>query len=240
MVQPSARFEEIKVQLLEPVDGLEQTSAVIGIPEWWPTGSRTAAVIAHDIASSMDDPLITRLQEGLTRRKLLTLRFNFPFAEAGRQDSADSMEILQRCYEAVLSVLSRNPTAAPTQLLVGGKGLGARVAARVTCERPGVHASFFLGFPLHPPDQSDAIQADLLYRITSPVLFIQGTRDRSCDLDSLRGVLRRVGAPAVLKICADADHGFRLPDGSSRTNQELEEEVLQALLQWVDELTGEP
>jgi predicted alpha/beta-hydrolase family hydrolase len=221
------------------VDGLEHTSAVVGIPEWWPTGSRTAAVIAHDIASTMDDPLIARIQAGLTQRKLLTLRFNFPFAEAGRRDSADSMEVLQRCYRAAMSLLSRNPAATPARLLVGGRGLGAKVAARIASEHPGVHAAFFLGFPLHPAGQSDLIQADLLYRITSPVLFIQGTRDARCDLDALRRTLRRVGAPAVLKICAEADHGFRLPGDSTRTNQELEAEVLQALFRWVEELVDE-
>jgi predicted alpha/beta-hydrolase family hydrolase len=239
VVEPSARFEQVKVPLPEPVNGLEHTSAVVGIPEWWPTGSRIAAVIAHDVASTMDDPLIIRLQEGLTQREILTLRFNFPFADTGKPDSIDSMEVLHRCYEAAVSLLIHGPAATPSRLLVGGKGLGAKVAASVASSRTSVEAAFFLGFPLHPLDRSDAIQADLLYRITSPMLFIQGTRDRRCDVNALRDTLRRVGAPTVLKICANADHGFRLPDDATRTNQELESEVLHVLLRWVEELVSE-
>ena len=239
MVQPSARSQKIMVPLPEPVGGVEQTSAVLSIPEWWPTGSRTAAVIAHDIGGNLDDPLITHLEQGFTERKILTLRFNFPFAEAGRRDEADSMEVLERCYRTAVALLAHDPTATPARLLLGGKGLGARVAARVVSDRVGVDAAFFLGFPLHPPNQCEAVQADLLYRITCPMLFIQGTRDHCCDLNALRRALRRVGAPTSLITCEEADHDFQLPRDSLRADEDLHTEVLKSLIQWADEIIGE-
>ena len=64
--------------------------------------------------------------------------------------------------------------------------------------------------PLHPQGRKEAIAAENLYRITSPMLFLQGTRDRRCDLDTLRQTLGRVGAPTTLHVCEDADHNFKL------------------------------
>ena len=69
----------------EPVHGLDELSAVLGIPEWWPTGSRVAIAIAHGSNSNLDDPLVEYIHRELTERRFLTLRFNFPFAEAGKR-----------------------------------------------------------------------------------------------------------------------------------------------------------
>ncbi len=103
----------------------------------------------------------------------------------------------------------------------------------------GLPSCFFLGFPLHPPNQCEAVQADLLYRITCPMLFIQGTRDHCCDLNALRRALRRVGAPTSLITCEEADHDFQLPRDSLRADEDLHTEVLKSLIQWADEIIGE-
>ena len=61
MVEPSARFEEIKIPLADPVHGLEDVSAVLGIPRWWPTGARVAVVFAHSASGDMNEPVIEAL-----------------------------------------------------------------------------------------------------------------------------------------------------------------------------------
>ena len=45
----------------------------------------------------------------------MTLRFNFPFAEAGRRASSDSPEVLETTFRAAIAVLGRDPTAAPAE-----------------------------------------------------------------------------------------------------------------------------
>ena len=87
MVEPSARFEELKIGLPEPVHELDSVSAVLGIPRWWPTGSRVGVVLAHGAGSDFSDPMIEGLQRELTERRYLSLRFNFPFAEAKKRRS---------------------------------------------------------------------------------------------------------------------------------------------------------
>lgn len=238
MVEQSPRFEEIKIRLPEHAPGLEEVSAVLGIPEWWPTGSRVAVVIAHGSAANMDDPVIVDLHRRLTEQKFLSLRFNFPFGESGKRSGTDSMEVMEQTFGAALSVLGRDATQAPAHLILGGKGTGAGVAARLATGRLRLSGLFFLGFPLHPQDRKAKVQAESLFRITSPMLFIQGTRDRRCDVDTLRETLRGVGASTRLHVAEEADQNFKVPKRSLRTDEEVHDEAFEVLHSWLGKVIG--
>ncbi|MCC6642706.1 MAG: hypothetical protein IT386_16220 [Deltaproteobacteria bacterium] len=173
------RFEEVKIPLIEPVHGLEAVSGVLWVPEWWPTGARVSIVLAHGPTGSKDEPLLVSLQHALTERKYLTLRFNFPFAEAGKK-RPDPFPVLERTLLHAIALLGPDPTAAPAHLFVGGRGIGGRVAAHLATSQVRVDGLFFLGFLLHPPGRPEQVRVERLFGIVSPMLFVQGTRDRQC------------------------------------------------------------
>jgi hypothetical protein len=239
VVEQSPRFEELKIRLPEPTGGVEEISAVLGIPEWWPTGSRVAVVMAHGSASNMDDPVITDLHQRLTEQKFLSLRFNFPFGEAGRRSGTDSDDVMDRTFRAAMSVLGRDATQAPAHLILAGKGAGASVAARLATARLRIAGLFFLGYPLHPQDKKEKVQPESLFRITSPMLFVQGTRDRRCDVDTLRDTLRGVGASTRLHVCEEADQNFKVPKRSLRNEEEVRAEVFDVVHSWLGKVIGE-
>lgn len=232
-MEPTAQFEEIEIPLAEPIHGHESVRGVLGIPDWWPTGERVAVVIAHASASNCDDPLVETLASALAERSYLTLRFNFPFAEAGKRSSSDSAQNLERCFKAALNVLGRDPTALPARLIIGGVGLGGRVAAGLLADRIQADGLFLLGFPLHPQDKPSKSDPEILYRATSPMLFIQGTRDRRCDGNALREALRRVGASIELYDVEEADSSFHVPKKSGRNDQEVKAEIFGVLANWI-------
>ncbi len=236
MVEPSVRFEEVRIPLPEAIHGLEAVTGVLGIPEWWPTGSRIGIVLAH--ASQKEDPLLESIQRGLTERAYLTLRFRFAYAEAGKK-RPDPMPILRRTYQSAVSILGRDPTAAPAHIFTGGKNLGALVAAHAATSRVPVDGLFFLGYPLHKQDNPEEVRADRLFRVISPMLFLQGTRDRHCDLPTLRRTLARVGAPVALHPVEGADHGLRVPKKSGRTPEEVEDEIMTTLADWIRGVLGD-
>jgi predicted alpha/beta-hydrolase family hydrolase len=237
-MEPSAQFEDIEIPLPEPVHGRDSVRGVLGIPEWWPTGERIAVVFAHGSSGSCDDPLITALSSALAERGYLTLRFNFPFAEAGKRATTDSPATLERAFKAALGVLGRDPTALPARLIVGGVGLGGRVAASLLADRLHADGLFLLGFPLHAQDKPEKVDADVLYRTTSPTLFIQGTRDRRCHGEALRQALRRVGAPIELYDVEDADSTFHVPKKSGRTESQVFSEIFAVLSAWISRRTA--
>lgn len=232
-MESSSQFEEVEIPLAEPIHGLTQVRGVLGIPEWWPTGERTAVLLAHGANSHHADPMLERIAERLTENNLMTLRFNFGFAEAGKRSSGDSPAQLERAFRAALSFLGRDPEARPMRLLVGGVGLGARVAAGLMADRLHADGLFLLGFPLHTRGKPAESDADVLFRVTAPMLFLQGTRDRRCDATALRDALRRVGAPFELYDVAEADSSFGLAKKSSRIQEEVHDEVYHVLSHWI-------
>ncbi|MFP6656058.1 MAG: alpha/beta family hydrolase, partial [Myxococcota bacterium] len=226
-------LEDIMIPLPEPIHGRSEVHGVLGVPEWWPTGERVAIVIAHGGPSDFDDPLISMLTRELTQCDYLTLRFNFPFAEAGKRSHADSPEMLERCFRAALNVLGRDPTAQPARLFVGGIGLGGRVAAGLVADMLHADGLFLLGFPLHPQDKPELSDPDVLFRATTPMLFLQGTRDRRCNGVALRNCLRRVGAPIEIYDVADADSAFHVLKKSGRSEEEIHAETFGVLSTWL-------
>lgn len=237
MVEPSARFEEIKIPLAEPVHGLEEVSAVLGIPRWWPTGARVAVVFAHSASGDMNEPAIEALHRELTERRYLSLRFNFPFAEAGKR-RPDPMPVLRRTLRAAVAALGRDPTAAPAHLFLGGRGLGAQVASDLASTRVRVDGLFLMAYPLHPTGKPEELQPEQLFRIVSPALFLQGDRDKTCDIEALRQTLVRVGAPTVLQTIEEADKNFKVLKKSGRTHEDVVEQMTNALDDWIQSVLG--
>lgn len=235
MVEPSARFEEMKIRLPDPVHGIEEVSAVLGIPRWWPTGSRVSVVIAHGATDDMNDPVLEHVHRELTERRYLTLRFNFPFAEAGKR-RPDNVAVLRRTMRAAIGALARDPTAAPAHLFLGGKGLGGQIAADLASARVRVDGLFLMAYPLHPQGKPEKMNPDQLFRIISPVLFLQGSRDRTCELDLLRQTLARVGAPTSLFVSQDADRHFKVPKKIGRPEEEVRGELAATLDEWIQKV----
>lgn len=234
MVEQSAQFKEFQIPLAEAVNGPESVSAVLGIPEWWPTCQRIAMVIAHDADSDLHHPLLEHLQTKLTNEKFLTLRFNFPFAEANEPASADSGETLLRTFRTAIAALHRDPTSAPAHVFIGGHGLGARVAAQIATSQIRIEGTFLISFPLHAAGDPASISAEQLYRITSPTLFVQGSRDHQCNLDTLSKTVRRMGTTTEVRSVLDADENFAVPGESLRSCDEIYDEVSSYLLNWSD------
>ncbi len=212
-------------------------AGVQGIPAWWPSGHRVGVVIAHDTPEGMEHEAVVALHQGLAERGFLTLRFNFPFVEQGKK-RPDPVPILERTYRAAVTSLLQDPQTGPARLILAGFGLGATTAAQVVSQGMIADGVVSLGFPLHPSGKPNQLRAEPLFRIISPMLFVQGSRDAYCRVDRLEGVLRRVGAPTKLQVIEDADHEFGLIRRTNRTIEEIRTETLNAVEAFVRQATG--
>ena len=231
------QYEPIKIPLIEPVHGLDSVTGRLGVPEWWPTGARVSVVFAQ--ASNDEDPLLDTLQKALTERKYLTLRFPMPYMVAEKKKPDDPL-VLLRTYQAALQVLSQDPSAAPAYIFAGGKNAGAIAAAHAATTRIRIQGLFFLGYPLHKQGDAKDVRADRLYRVITPMLFVQGSKDRMCELPALRKTLTRVGAPVQLHVVEEADHHLAVPKKGDRSQDEVNREVLTVLETWVRKTLGTP
>lgn len=220
----TARLDSVQI----PVAPDLVVSGVLATPEWWPTGTRVAVVLAHDSGADMSAPLLVALQQGLAERGSLTLRFNFPWVEAGKR-RPDAPALLEKTLRQALASLMVDPQNAPARVVLVGCGLGARVAANVLALGLKADGLACLSYPLHPAGRPTQLRAEPLFRIICPVLFVQGTRDPTCRVDRLQLVLRRIGAPTDLHVVEDADHHLHVIKRSGRTQEDVHREVLEVL-----------
>jgi predicted alpha/beta-hydrolase family hydrolase len=66
----------------------------------------------------------------------------------------------------------------------------------------------YLGYPLHPPGKPEKLRDEHLYGLTTPMLFLQGSRDTFAKAELLADVVSRIGSTAVLEWVEGADHSF--------------------------------
>ncbi len=171
------------------------------------------------------------LAEELAGRGIATLRYNFPYAEAGRR-RPDHSNVLVKTVQSAIAEASRLVPDLP--ILAGGKSMGGRMTSTAASREalPGVKGIVFFGFPLHPPAKPGRERAEHLSGVTEPMLFLQGTRDTFAKPDLLHPLLDDLGDRATLQLVDAADHGFHVLKRSGRTHEEVLAELAQSTVDW--------
>ncbi len=180
----------------------------------------------------MSHPFMTSVADGLAERAVATLRYQFPYMEQGSK-RPDPPKLAQAAVRAAVIEASRLMPDLP--LVAGGKSFGGRMTSQAQAEMPlpGVRGLAFLGFPLHPIGRPSDERAEHLFKIEIPMLFLQGTRDALADPKLMQSLVQRLGTRATLKLFEDADHSFRVPARSGRTDSDLRDEMLDTLAGWI-------
>jgi len=150
----------------------------------------------------------------------------------------DPPKLAQATVRAALALTRRLVPRIP--LFAGGKSFGGRMTSQAQAESslPGVRGLVFLGFPLHPPGSLSDERGRHLFDVQVPMLFLQGTRDDFASLVLLRPLIERLGARATLELIADADHSFRVPARTGRSNEEVFTGMLERLVSWMEKIVG--
>lgn len=192
-------------------------------------------VLAHGAGAGMRHRFMESVAQALAGRGLATLRYQFPYVEAGsrRPDPPGVLEATVRAAAARAREL-----APDLPLVAGGKSLGGRMTSNAVARRPldGVRGLVFLGFPLHPAKQLGVSRAEHLDRVGAPMLFLQGTRDDLADLGLITAVCDGLGPRATLHVVEGADHSFAVLKRSGRTDAEVMLELADTITEWVRQL----
>lgn len=164
-------------------------------------------VIAHGAGAGMDHPFLTGFTRAANERGVATMRFNFPYMEAGRR-SPDRPAVAVEAWRAAFSAAVER--AGGAAVAAGGKSFGGRMASVAVAEGMTAAGLVFLGYPLHAPGTPERIRDEHLYGIRVPMLFIEGTRDPFARQDLLAGVLGTLGKLATLHAVEGGDHSFNV------------------------------
>lgn len=190
-------------------------------------------VLAHGAGAGMEHPFMASVAAGLEARGVASLRYQFPYMEAGSK-RPDRPPV---AHAAVRAAVDRaNESFAGVPLYAGGKSFGARMTsqAQALAPLPGVRGLVFLGFPLHPAGTPSSSRADHLAQVAIRMLFLQGTQDKLAEPKLLQPVVAALGTRATLVEIDQADHSFHVPKRSGRDDGEVLGGMLDDIAAWIE------
>ena len=214
------------------VAGIARVSALLTAP----AGATACVVLAHGAGASMTHPFMENIAQGLATRHIATLRYNFPYMEAG-QKRPDRPAVATACVRAAAIEAIRLNPALP--MFAGGKSFGGRMTSTAQAQTPlpFVRGLVFLGFPLHPAGKPSQDRATHLADIHIPMLFLNGTRDALAQPGQLTPVIDRLGPRATLAAIDQADHSFHVPANAGRNDPEVLTQLLDTTAGWITRIT---
>lgn len=129
--------------------------------------------------------------------------FDYPYMAAGRR-TPDRLPALIDAHRMALGAARQGH---PGPVILIGKSMGGRVGCHLALQE-AVAGLVCLGYPLKGAGKSGQVRDQVLLALTTPVLFVQGTRDALCPLELLAQVRLRMQVTNELEVVESGDHSL--------------------------------
>jgi len=163
-------------------------------------GADRAVLLAHGAGADMRAAALTVVADALAGERIPSLRFDFPYRQAGRR-APDRPPVLLAAVRA-----------AAERLVLGGRSMGGRICSMAVADDADPLPALglvLLGYPLHPPGKPERLRVEHFPSIVVPVLFVSGTRDAFAAPDELERHAEQIKGPVRFWWLETADHGFK-------------------------------
>jgi len=161
--------------------------------------------------------------------------FDYAYMREGRQRPDPSPRLIATHRHALAE--ARKQTNAPIILI--GKSMGGRIGCHVSLEEQ-VNGLICLGYPLCGGGDPAKLRDQVLRELTTPILFVQGTRDSLCPLDLLERVRLEMRAPTFLHVVEGGDHSLlvskRQLEAAGETQRDIDGRILSAITSFIEGL----
>jgi predicted alpha/beta-hydrolase family hydrolase len=201
-------------------------------------GADRAVLLAHGAGADLDAPALRTVADVLADAKIPTLRFNYPYKDAGKK-APDRPAVLLSATRDAIDELARRTKLPPDRLVTGGRSMGGRYCSLVAGadENPvTVLGLLLLGYPLHAAGKPEVRRDEHFGRLTMPVCFVSGTRDSLAAKAGLTRSARKIKGPVTWCWLDTADHGFRPQKASGRSLADILEQAAVASVRFVTSL----
>ena len=162
--------------------------------------------------------------------------FDYDYMREGRK-RPDPLSRLIAVHREALAKAREKHIGAKTFLI--GKSMGGRVGCHISLEDK-VDGLICLGYPLCAMGDRTKLRDEVLRALTTPILFVQGTRDSLCPLDLLKRVRTEMKGPNALHLVQGGDHSLRVAkhqlQASGQTQEDIDRQILQVIADFVGDL----
>jgi uncharacterized protein len=162
--------------------------------------------------------------------------FDYDYMRAGRKRPDRLPQLIAAHQKALEAARAKHQ---PDSTFLIGKSMGGRIGCHVSLEEK-VDGLVCLGYPLCAMGDRTKLRDEVLRALTTPILFVQGTRDVLCPLDLLERVRAEIKAPNYLHVVEGGDHSLRAPKRqlqvTGETQPDIDQRILSAIAGFVDQL----
>lgn len=205
-------------------------------------GADRAVLLAHGAGADLDAPALRAVADALADAGVPSLRFNYPYREAGRRAPDRPAALLAATRDAA-GELARRAKLPADRVVLGGRSMGGRYCSLLVADESDPHPALgllLLGYPLHAAGKPERARDEHFRRLALPVLFVSGTRDALAAKPDLQRAARKVRGPVSWCWLDTADHGFKPLKASGRTSADVLATVADASVTWVLGLEEQP
>ena len=157
--------------------------------------------------------------------------FDYGYMQEGRK-RPDFLPQLIATHRAAL-IENRRPDE-PVILI--GKSMGGRIGCHLSLQE-NLNGLVCLGYPLCGGGDPNKLRDKVLQELTTPILFVQGTRDPLCPLDLLEKVRAEMIGPDELHAVEGGDHSLLVRKGDlkqmGKAQEQIDDEILRAIAAFV-------
>ena len=165
-------------------------------------------VLTHGAGGNCQSKLLQSLARAFAEAGYMVLCCNLPFRQQ-RPFGPPSPASAERDREGLRRALEvlRQHVSGP--LYLGGQSYGGRQASMLVADDPDlVSGLLLLSYPLHPPGRAAQLRTAHWPRLTTPILFVHGSRDPFASRDELQSAIALL--PARNKILEIEGAGHEL------------------------------
>lgn len=198
-----------------------------------PAQATHALMLAHGAGADHRHAHMKDLADAFATVGIATLRFNFPFKQAGKS-RVDSKAVATDCIIEAASILKDR---VDLPLLTGGHSFGGRMATHAVAEH-GLQCKAMLlcSFPLHAAGKPSIERAAHLQNITPPMLFLNGTRDKLSDQNLLNQEVAKLDSKHQIHWLETGDHAYKILKRTRTLSTDIYQEAAQAARSFIDQI----
>ena len=213
-------------------------SARVSLPEaHGPDAQGPLVIYAPGAGSNINDPFGAFLSDRLAEEAICTVRFQFPYMEAGAR-RPDSPGLLEETWREIISLYRLPDRKLPDRkLVVGGRSMGGRIASRIVAQGAQVAGLALFAYPLRQPSNPSQPRNAHFPDISVPTLFCSGTRDSFGTPEELQAAASNV-PKATVELLDGADHGFAVLKSSGKTQEDVWSEAARFMVSWLQNQFG--
>jgi predicted alpha/beta-hydrolase family hydrolase len=187
-----------------------------------------ALVLTHGAGANCQSKLLTAVANAFADAGYLTLRCDLPFRQS-RPHGPPFPAMAARDREGLRRAVDVLRAKTSGRVFLGGHSYGGRQSTMLAAEQPQLVAGLvLLSYPLHPPRKPTELRTAHFPKLSTPALFVHGSRDPFGSHEELRSALQLMPGQNSLFEVEGGGHDLL----GKKANNDLPVKIVEAFQQF--------